>query len=111
MVEGGTIQTVHGVERLVGTRRTYAIDADAAMGVQKMFDWFVDGGSTISIAVKLNEAGAPSPRGRRWIGSSAAALIDNSMYLGSADLQQVPMGRSVEVRFERRLWRLVGERA
>ncbi len=31
---------------------------------------------------KLNEAGAPSPRSRGWIGSSVAAVIDNSMYLG-----------------------------
>src|SRR5271169_2666606 len=30
LVEGGTMQTVHGADRLVGARRTYAIDPDAA---------------------------------------------------------------------------------
>jgi site-specific DNA recombinase len=81
-IEGGSMQTVHGAARLVGASRTYVIDADAAPWVRSMFDWFVAGDSTITIAAKLNEAGAPSPRGRGWIGSSVAAVIDNTMYLG-----------------------------
>ena len=81
-VEGGSLQTVHGVDRLMGARRTYAIDPEAAEWVRKIFGWFVDGDSAVTIAAKLNEAGAPSPRGRGWIGSSVAAVIDNSMYLG-----------------------------
>lgn len=81
-VEGGTWQTIHGAQRLVGARRTYVIDADAAPWVRSMFQWFVDGESAITIAAKLNEAEAPSPRGRGWLGSSVAAVIDNSMYLG-----------------------------
>jgi DNA invertase Pin-like site-specific DNA recombinase len=81
-VKGGASQTVHGREKLHGALRTYVIDPVAAEWVRKMFAWFVDGDSAISIAKKLNEAGAPSPRGRGWIVSSVAAVIDNSMYLG-----------------------------
>jgi Recombinase len=72
---------VHGVDSLVGARRTFVIDPDAAEWVRRMFQWFVDGEFAVTIAGKLNEAGAPSPRGRGWIGSSVAAIIDNSMYL------------------------------
>jgi hypothetical protein len=46
------------------------------------FKWFVAAESAITIAAKLNDAGAPSPRGDGWIGSSVAACIDNGMYLG-----------------------------
>ena len=45
-------------------RRTYAIDANAAEWALRMFEWFVNGDSAITIAVKLNEAGVPSPRDR-----------------------------------------------
>jgi len=81
-VEGGHMESKHGVKRLVGAKRTYEIEPDSSAWVQKIFDWYIAGHGTVAIAALLNNADVPTTRGNGWKGSAVAAILDNPMFMG-----------------------------
>lgn len=62
------------------------VDPDAAVIVQQIFTWYLEERGTIRrVAVRLTEAGIPTPSGKtRWNGASVRGMLQNPAYTGTA---------------------------
>jgi len=56
--------------------------ATAITAVRKIFELYDAGMGMTAIATTLNDAGTPSPRGKRWHESGIANVLSNSRYAG-----------------------------
>lgn len=63
------------------TSKLEVVETEAAI-VREIFERFAQGETYRAIARDLNERGAPSPRGRKWIVAAMHALVHNERYLG-----------------------------
>lgn len=60
---------------------------DKAEVVKQIFAWGLDGQGGYTIARRLNEAGIPSPRGRKWNASTINNILRNRFYTGDVIFQ------------------------
>lgn len=63
------------------------IDTEKAETVKKIFNWGLEGIGSYTIARKLNEAGIPSPRGKKWNASTVNGILHNRFYTGDVIFQ------------------------
>ena len=62
-------------------------DADKAQVVRQIFSWGLEGIGGYAITRKLNEAGIPSPRGKKWNASTVNGILRNRFYTGDVIFQ------------------------
>lgn len=65
-----------------GKKPTLAIHTEEAEIVRAIFDWYLDGSGTATIADRLNQLGIPPHRSDRWNRSSVARILHNPAYAG-----------------------------
>ena len=68
--------------KLVG--RKIEIDADAALVVCRIFQWYLNGVNRIAIAKKLNEEGISSGQRKKWHSASVRYILTNEKYTGDS---------------------------
>ena len=72
--------------KLVG--RKIEIDADAALVVCRIFQWYLNGVNRTAIAKKLNEEGISSGQRKKWHSASVRYILTNEKYKGDALMQK-----------------------
>lgn len=76
---------------------TYRVRQDAGRAVRLIFQWCAEGLGTLAITQRLNAEGIPPiARGRRWIRSYVAKIIDNRAVLGEYQPMKGHRGRVVD---------------
>jgi hypothetical protein len=78
-----------------------------AQYARRIFDLRGDGWSWVRIADTLNDAGVPSPSGKRWGPSSIAAIVANEIYAGVVKLGDRRMENAHEPLISAAKWRKV----
>lgn len=68
--------------KLVG--RKIEIDADAALVVCRIFQWYLNGVNRTAIAKKLNEEGISSGQCKKWHDASVRYILTNEKYTGDS---------------------------
>ena len=68
--------------KLVG--RKIEIDADAALVVCRIFQWYLNGVNRIAIAKMLNEEGISSGQRKKWHSASVRYILTNEKYTGDS---------------------------
>lgn len=68
--------------KLVG--RKIEIDADAALVVCRIFQWYLNGVNRIAIAKMLNEEGISSGQRKKWHSASVRYILTNENYTGDS---------------------------
>ena len=64
--------------------RKIEIDADAALVVCRIFQWYLDGLNRTAIAKKLNDEGVPSGQHKKWHDGSVRYILTNEKYIGDS---------------------------
>lgn len=59
-----------------------SVNEEQADVVRKIFNWYISGSGSHTIAKKLNEMNIPSPRGKKWIPTSVRQILRNEKYVG-----------------------------
>lgn len=68
--------------KLVG--RKIEIDADSALVVCRIFQWYLNGVNRTAIAKKLNEEGISSGQRKKWHDASVRYILTNEKYTGDS---------------------------
>ena len=64
--------------------RKIEIDADAALVVCRIFQWYLNGVNRIAIAKMLNEEGISSGQRKKWHSASVRYILTNEKYTGDS---------------------------
>lgn len=81
----------HGHPVLLGKR--VEIEPAEAQVIQRIFEWYAAGQGTGGIVERLNRAGVPGPRGRRWKHGAVKRILGNEKYTGQRIWGQVRFER------------------
>ena len=66
----------------------WVIEPNEAMVVQRIFDMYDKGKNTVEITNTLNMDGIPSPKGKQWLQTVVADILDNEKYVGDYRAQK-----------------------
>lgn len=72
---------VFGYDYLVGNG-SLKINEYEALYVKKIFEWYLNGESMVSIANNLIELDIPTKRGGKWHASTIKSILTNPLYIG-----------------------------
>ncbi len=72
---------VFGYDYLLGGN--IKVNKDESYYVNKIYDWYLNGESMLSIAKKLKDLGIPTKRGGQWKSSTIKSILTNPLYIGN----------------------------
>ena len=81
--EGNYINTrgVFGYDYIVG-EGILEINELESMYVKKIYEWYLEGNSMRSIAIKLMDKNVPTKRGGKWNQATIQSILTNPLYIG-----------------------------
>ena len=74
-------QGVYGYDYIPGEQKLIVNDVEREL-VNRIFDLYIDGYSSLKIAKKFNRENVPTKRGGHWASTTVYSILNNPLYIG-----------------------------